>query len=77
MNFESHEEESAMKTVSFYCCKFCTALLKPHGTEVIISLIAHLSSMHNISLKAGFDTLCYAHGLGKWGRHKNRDDYQN
>jgi hypothetical protein len=65
MNFESHEEEAAMKIVSFYCFKFCGALLKPLGTEVTISLIAHLSSMHNISLKAGFDTLCYAPGLKK------------
>jgi hypothetical protein len=56
MNFESYdEEESAMKTISFYCSKFCSVQLKPLGTEVIISLIAHLSSMHNISLKAGFN----------------------
>jgi hypothetical protein len=54
MNFESYEEESAMKTISFYCSKFCCALLKLLGTEVIISLIAHLSSMHNRSLKASF-----------------------
>jgi hypothetical protein len=56
MNFESYnEEESAMKTISFYCSKFCCALSELLGREVIISLIAHLSSMHNISLKAGFN----------------------
>jgi hypothetical protein len=35
MDFESYdEEESAMKTISFYCSKFCSMLLKPLGTEV-------------------------------------------
>ena len=53
INFECYEEESAMKTISFYRCKFCSALLKPLGTEVTISLIAYISSMHNVSLKAG------------------------
>jgi hypothetical protein len=33
-----------------------SAPLKTLGTEVTISLTSHLSSMHNIYLKVGFDT---------------------
>jgi hypothetical protein len=40
-------------------------ILERLDTEVTISLISHHSSMHNISLKAAFDTLFYPHGLGK------------
>jgi hypothetical protein len=46
--------------------------------EVTISLISHLSSMHNIPLKAGFDTYMLRTLFKEiGGRHKNRDDYQN
>jgi hypothetical protein len=66
MNFESYEEESAMKTISFYCCKFCCALLKLLGTEVkqfLLSLIS-VPCINNISLKGGFNKSM----LRKWFR---------